>query len=447
MEHIQNNNTKHSFILSAVFGISSLLYMAVNTVAADNPVCTNGCPEDPNTFLTMLEKHVPEDSTTAAAYYLTVDPDGKKTTYAKWLVETGFLASVADYQETDPLVINADKTVVHRNVADLGFVRRMSSRCEPRCNHRNPKIYSVIENYLNFEDAANRVNRLASVAMEWTSPADGSQPGRRFVTFYAFTGFLGNRNVVNSASLSVPFAPDLDTRGTKQVPGLCSTCHGGAPRNLKANGTYRGKGDTGALFLPLDLDNFEFHPDNRALSRNRQQSAYKKMNQMALITHASIEEYDEVAGITRPPAGHELIEGWYGGPGMPNKKFDAGIEPFVPAGWLPPAAPEGASELYLEAVAPACRSCHAQQGRSLDFGTYDGFMVFSDALQDLVLRIECGLDDDPNTRQNGQDNQAVMPLALETYKRFWDPATDPSTAISQADIFKEFVEIVDCNNL
>ena len=444
MKHIQNNHTKHSFILSAIFGLSSLLYMAVNTVAADNPVCTD-CPEDPDSFLTMLEKHVPEDSITAAAYYDTVDPLGKKTTYADWLVETGFLASVADYQETGPLVINADKTVVHRNVADLGFVRVMSSRCEPRCGHRNPKIYSVIENYLNFDDAANRVDRLASVAMEWTSPADGSQPGRRFVTFYAFTG-PGERNVVNSAGAHVPFAPDLDTRGTKQVPGLCSTCHGGGPRNLKANGTYRGKGDTGALFLPLDLDNFEFDldPMRPTLSRKRQESAYRKMNQMALITHASIEEFDEVAGIARLPAGHELIEGWYGGPGMPKKTFDG---EFVPVGWLPPAAPEGADELYLEVVAPACRSCHAQQGRSLDFGTYEGFMVFSDAIQDLVLRVECGLDDDPNTRQSGQDNQAVMPLALETYKRFWDRDTDPSTAISQADIFKGFVEKVDCNNL
>ncbi|MCP4334700.1 MAG: hypothetical protein GY785_18760 [Gammaproteobacteria bacterium] len=212
----------------------------------------------------------------------------------------------------------------------------------------------------------------------------------------------GLRNVLNSNGDPVPFAPDLDARGTKQVPGLCNSCHGGAPLKLKANGTYRRKGDTGALFLPLDLDNYEFDPDIRALSRKAQQRNYRKMNKMALITHASIEEYDEVAGITRPPAGHELIEGWYGGPGMPNKTFDG---EFVPAGWLPPAAPAEAARLYLEAVAPACRSCHAQQGRSLDFGTYDGFMVFSDAHQDLVLRIECGLDDDPNTRQSGQDNR------------------------------------------
>ena len=416
--------------------------MTASIAAADNPVCAD-CPADPDSFLTLLERHVPEDATTAAAYYDTVDPDGKKTTYADWLVETGFLDSVTDYQEIGPLTINADKTVVHRNEADLGFVRVMSSRCDPRCDHQNPKIYSVIENYLNFEDAANRVGRLASVTMEWTSPADGSQASRRFVTFYAYTG-PGERNVVNSAGVHVPFAPDLDTRGTKEVPGLCNTCHGGAPRNLKANGSYRRKGDTGALFLPLDLDNFAFDPGRKALSRVRQEPAYKKLNEMALITHASIEEYDEVTGVSRLPAGHELIEGWYGGPGMPNDSF---FGEFVPDGWLPPAAPAGVDELYLGAVAPACRSCHAQQGRALDFGTYAGFMIFEDAHQELVLRIECGLDDDPKARANKQDDQAVMPLALETYKRFWDPATDPDTSTSQADIFKELVQNVDCNNL
>ena len=38
--------------------------------------------------------------------------------------------------------------------------------------------------------------------------------------------------------VTVPFAPDLDGRGTKQIPGLCNTCHGGAQRKLKKDGTY-----------------------------------------------------------------------------------------------------------------------------------------------------------------------------------------------------------------
>lgn len=58
---------------------------------------------------------------------------------------------------------------------------------------------------------------------------------------------------------------------------------------------------------------------------------------------------------------------------------------FVPPGWLPPYAPAEAEELYLSAVVPACRACHMQQDRSLDFATYEGFMVFEDAHKELVL--------------------------------------------------------------
>ena len=120
---------------------------------------------------------------------------------------------------------------------------------------------------------------------------------------------------------------------------------------------------------------------------------------------------------------------------MKNDTFDG---EFVPAGWLPPVAPDGVDDLYLEAIAPACRSCHAQQKRELDFGTYDGFAVFEDAHKELVLSIECGLDDDPTERGDGNDNQAVMPLAKETYEIFW--------ATGQADVFKDHFGAFDCSS-
>ena len=93
-----------------------------------------------------------------------------------------------------------------------------------------------------------------------------------------------------------------------------------------------------------------------------------------------------------------------------------------------------AAELYLDAVAPACRACHANQERSLDFDSYDGFMVFEDAHEELVLKIECGLDDD----SGGNDDQAVMPLALETYDLFW--------MTGQVDVFKDHVGPVECGD-
>jgi hypothetical protein len=204
---------------------------------------------------------------------------------------------------------------------------------------------------------------------------------------------------------------------------------------LATDGTFPVNGNTGGLFLPLDLDNFAFDPDRPELSRAEQEAEYKRMNEIVLISRRSAKKLDEAAGIYRLAAAHELIEGWYGGPGMPNDTFDG---EYVPAGWLPPLAPEGADELYRRAVAPACRSCHAQQKRELDFGTYDGFMVFEDAHRDLVLSIECGLDDDSVDRQNGGDDQAVMPLALQTYEIFW--------ATEQATIFKDHLGAFDCSS-
>ncbi len=138
-------------------------------------------PLDPNTFLTMLERYVPEDATTEAAYYAAVDPDNKKTNYADWLFETGFIDDPLDYQSTGSFVSHADATVTHQNVADLGFIRVVSTRCVPSCDAPDPDIYSVIENYPSFDDAAARTNRLASVTMEWTAAADGSNPSKKFI--------------------------------------------------------------------------------------------------------------------------------------------------------------------------------------------------------------------------------------------------------------------------
>jgi hypothetical protein len=411
---------------------------------AANPVCDT-CPEDPNNFLTLLERSVPEDANSANAYYSAVDPENKKTNIADWHFEAGFIDDPSDYTHSGRITLNAgSKVVIHQNVADLGFVRRVSTRCEPRCSHPNPDVYSVIENYLflegepdPFADAAARINRLASVAMELTSAADGSNPSRKFITYYAYTGSTANVPAQfrdsRDQSLGIPFAPDLDGRGAKQVPGLCSSCHGGAGRTLNADGTYPENGDTGAHFLPLDLDNFVFDQVRPGRSRANQERRYRKTNKIVLIDHRGTEKFDEVSGISRPPAVQELIEGWYGGPGLPNATFDG---EFIPDGWLPPAAPPSAGELYLEAIAPACRSCHANQKRDLDFATYEGFVVFEDAHRDLVLRIECGLDDDSGIRLDGADDQAVMPLALETFKAFWET--------EQVEFFKELIGEVDC---
>lgn len=105
----------------------------------------------------------------------------------------------------------------------------------------------------------------------------------------------------------------------------------------------------------------------------------------------------------RVPAPVELIEGWYGGPGMPSATFDGS---FVPKGWLPPIAPANAAELYLRVVGPTCRACHIQRGTlrrgEIDFSTYADFLSYADRIEPLVYRA------------------AVMPLAKRTFDHFWD---------------------------
>ena len=105
----------------------------------------------------------------------------------------------------------------------------------------------------------------------------------------------------------------------------------------------------------------------------------------------------------RVPAPVELIEGWYGGSGMPSATFDGS---FVPVGWLPPAAPANAAELYLKVVGPTCRACHIQRGTvrrgEIDFSTYADFLRYADRIEELVYK------------------RALMPLAKRTFDHFWD---------------------------
>ena len=79
-------------------------------------------PDDPDTFLTMLERNQDENATTATAYYAAVDPLGKKTTYKGWLAATGIIADEDDYMTTGDFPVNPDAiTVVHQKCGRSGF--------------------------------------------------------------------------------------------------------------------------------------------------------------------------------------------------------------------------------------------------------------------------------------------------------------------------------------
>jgi len=340
-------------LLTATFMAAASFAMTATAKTPPTVFLPNYAPVDQQTnFLTFLGKFIPEDPTTARAYYSAIDPQNKKVTFTQWLVEAGFIGKESDWHPTGAQtivtgqpagvygdnIINTDSRVIIINNADLGFVRNQFIRCKPSCTARNPVIYSYLENYpvktadpFGFPtpeeakaailDANNhRENRIADVAFEWAPPPDGSSPETRYGQLYAYvfhkdsvTGAITEtRNWFDDPAVlsqlngraddqfppliplaaGDPFAPELDARGFKQHPGVCFVCHGGSPQALSSTGQYPRQGKvSGFKFLPLDIPNLLFTSDNDAgdsLSRAAQEAQIKRYNQAVLVTHGAI---------------------------------------------------------------------------------------------------------------------------------------------------------------
>jgi hypothetical protein len=285
---------------------------------------------------------------------------------------------------------------------------------------------------------------------------DGSAPSRRYGQLYAYVfhknkttgeitetrdwfndppvldGFNGRPNdkfpPLDPIVAGEPFAPELDGLGFKQHPGVCFMCHGGSPQALTSTGEYPSQGRVdGFKFLPLDIPNLLFTSDNDPgdpLSRVAQEAQIKRYNQAVLITHKAtpprtpggawkVPKITDEQGVTRATHAVETILGWYGGATMPNPTQDT---KFVPVGWREPVhggkAPAGSEELYLDAVALSCRSCHFQRGIDADFGTVASFDANKSDILELALKPECDAANPPPGKQ-------VMPAAARTYDLFW----------------------------
>jgi len=359
-------------------------------------------PGSPDTFLQFLELQVPQDVSTATAYYKAVDPNNRRTTLNDWLVVNGFIKNPGDLTSgaNGDLLVKRDAFAMYVNDVDLGVTRRFYSLTDAS---GNVAIYT--ENYRCLSEAKLRTNLVATVAMEFRAADDGSNPTKKFITFYAY-------GPDNKRLLEI----NLDGRGNKALPGNCQICHGGNPKALDANGNFPNHGNIGAYFLPWDIKAFVFDTVDPSLSRAAQELNIKKLNKAALATYKKTVTYDEVAGYSRPSALVELVQGWYGGATLPSPVF---LESFTPKGWLPPYAPPEAAALYHDVVVTSCRSCHISRERSLDFTSYKGFMVFRDAIEVLVF------DAVSNPEGGSPDNAGVMPLALKTFNNFWStPAHD-----------------------
>jgi subtilisin-like proprotein convertase family protein/cytochrome c5 len=182
---------------------------------------------------------------------------------------------------------------------------------------------------------------------------------------------------------------------------------------------------TGATVYP----EFQFTMEQRFNGENPNGTWYLevidfKAGNTGTVNNFSL-HFNGIPDVARIPAPVELIRGWYGGATLPYATFNKN---FVPAGWLPPAAPVGASDLYLKVVGPTCRACHAQRGtmkrNELDFASYNKFIAYAPRIETLVY------------------DQGTMPLARRTYQtHFWslDGKATGQVGVSQADILANYL--------
>jgi len=434
-------------------------------------------PEGPAIFLRFLESFQEENTDTADAYYRAVDPYNRRDTMIKWWVHNGFLASATtpwkgaggtlpSEVEGGPVLPAGDENIqvdfnsttggssraTFVNDADLGFGRRhylrtnaggaLASCVENYGTNQDlfpnldpnlpagsplaggPRFYDVPkgsaeqQNILDVVTSRNQRGLVATVCMEYVAP-DEDPTGKKRVTFYVFAA---NGTRVGSGI-------DLDGRGGKDNPGVCNVCHGGKPQEVTYNAlgeaVYPNQGDTGAFFLPWDLETFVFD-GKPGFTREDQELNLRELNRAVLNHHNKAATFDEVSGLTRQVAPVEMIKGWYGGAGLPNPTFDG---EFVPKGWRnsTPGVPDGARRAYREVIGPTCRACHAQRESALDFATFKGFDAFRVEIKNLTFTapyaLGHGVTDDSPARPG--DDRAVMPLALRTYVNFWN-STNPT---------------------
>src|SRR5581483_1403410 len=207
---------------------------------------TVSLPPDPNHFLTF-QGHVVETDASAAAYYEAIDPGHEKTTAADWKTANGFGQPGG-----------LETSAIYENHNDLGFGRKMFMR------FGNDVIAYYVENYPTVDDAARSPAAiLATVAMEYSPPPDGGAP---FIKFYTFD-HDGNRIT----------KIDLDGRGEKLQPEMCTVCHGGRTKPPGEDGVYPDRGDIGARFIPFDIDSFRYSTDP-GLDRASQEARFHDLN-------------------------------------------------------------------------------------------------------------------------------------------------------------------------
>lgn len=369
--------TTQQTVFVTVMPVSNLPVAVMSILSAAGPA------QDPlfaTRFLTLVDNAFPFNAT-GAQYYAEVDPLGQKTTLTDWQIANGF-------DGTEPLVATIEdggtgccSAGVFGNAGDLGFGRRMvMSR-----NADNDIAFYVV-NYDTVDAAIidDQSRIILTVCMEYSETPGASTSGK-YIKYFMYDPA---GNLITDV--------DFDGRGPKPVPLSCAVCHGGF---YSPGGSIPADGNMGAQFLPFDLKTFEYSCEP-GFTRVEQEAAFREFNSAILDTNAGI-------------ATRELIEGWYGGVGLPSPTQNP---EFVPSGWV------SEPELYRDVVAPSCRNCHLTRGGgSIDFDASTDF-------GNLASLINGPLVFGPSP------SGFLMPHAERTFERFW-LSTNPHQPAMLASAF------------
>jgi mono/diheme cytochrome c family protein/cytochrome c5 len=399
-----------------------------------------------------------DTSASSHAYYNTIDPNATKTTLTQWLSANGFNPAVNGW--------GADAHAVYTNNYDLGFGRDMYMKvgnCDSGYNAAplsqfaattplsssttqalqqlvgHCDVAAVVVNYVGVQAAAEHINEIVAVAMEYSAVTAG---GARFVKFYVYAP--DTRTGISQRITSV----DLDHRGQKPVPQACVVCHGGTPATPSAlaaapANTYPStapsgiNGDLNAGFLSWDLASLLYSDTDPGFSQKAEDAALKAQytlaNQQAQLKLLNVGAYLTTDNSTRFALERELLEGWYGGAGLPGAFSGS----FVPPSWQPggtSANPADSATLYSNVFASNCRMCHIMQAPpvGIDPRTAAGQNSSNAAVpacsSTAVLSGAAGLDQVPmgcywefaNARNLPQRlSYGQMPFARRTADRLW----------------------------
>ncbi|MET0795568.1 MAG: hypothetical protein ABW061_28880 [Polyangiaceae bacterium] len=376
---------------------------------------TGGVANGPLTKKSYSETNETNRRTNTTAYYNTVSVSSNGTTSVGTI--SSALSTLTAFKTNYGFNASEVKTFYY-NRGDLGIGREM--HCQNNSGTTG-QIACYVRNFAAGDDGTefrfgmsadvafknmDNGSPFATVAMVFRNSAPAGQK-----VFFAVYG--ADENLTNVAALDRhgynAFNGHTDDEGTVGTPGVsynnhipsnCLNCHGG---------TYDSslKSVTGALFLPFDLDQFDFQ-SVVGKTRADQLTSFQTLNGIASTVAAN-------SGST-VTGGQVVTEvnGWYS-----SGSFNSAA--YVPSGWSTPAQ----QSVYTSVVRTSCRNCHVTDS---PFGFESPSLFISTAVvQDLC--------------------QLAMPHALQTMREFWQsskPAAleayfraGSATDIAQANILHD----------